>query len=782
MSALFSYLTGNSIRQNYHIFESGINMQVKGYVERIIFMSQENGHTIMEVALSSHEVNRIVKENPDVENEIEDNLVCTGTLYLIHPGEYVVFEGDFTVHPTYGLQFKVVRYEESKPEDSASVERYLGSGAIKGIGPALAARIVRHFKEDTLTVIEERPEELALIKGISKRMAMEIADQVAEKRDMRKAMIYLGDLGIGMNLAVKIYKAYGEDIYQILRENPYRLADDIEGVGFKIADEIARNAGVMMDSPFRIKSGILYTLMQAVANGHTYLPLNELLERSSNILAVEIDNFQDLLMEMVMARKITVRKIEDADVVYPLPLYNTELAVATKLCGLSSKYRVDQERFLKKLSSIERNENIVLDELQISAVKEAAANGLVVVTGGPGTGKTTTINAMIKYFEDDGMEIKLAAPTGRAAKRMTEATGYEAQTIHRLLELSGALSEDSQGAIFERNELNPLECDVIIIDEMSMVDVFLINNLLKAIPNGTRLILVGDANQLPSVGPGNVLMDIISSGVFPVVKLSKIFRQEEAGDIVVNAHKINKGELFEIGPSSKEFPYIKRIDANAIINATVTLIRDKLPKYTDSQINEIQVLTPTRKGSLGVERLNCVLQEYLNPKSDRKVEKELGGVIFREGDKVMQIKNNYKISWEIRGRHGIVVDTGMGVFNGDTGIIDNVNLFLGELTVKFDDEKYVTYSFKEADELEHAYAVTVHKSQGSEYPAVVLPLFDGPRMLMNRNILYTAVTRAKKCICVVGDDRVFYDMINNVNEHRRYSSLKLRIQEVAISE
>ena len=485
---------------------------------------------------------------------------------------------------------------------------------------------------------------------------------------------------------------------------------------------------------------------------------------------------------MIINRKITVRKIDDIDVVYPTSLYNTEISVANRLVSLDEKYNIDDRKIGIDIKIIEQDEKIELDNLQREAIMAAARNGVLVVTGGPGTGKTTTINSMIKYFENQGYDIKLAAPTGRAAKRMTEATGYDAQTIHRLLELSGLLSEDSTGAVFERNEHNPLEADVVIIDEMSMVDVFLMNNLLKAISVGTRLVLVGDANQLPSVGPGNVLKDIVESGRIEVVKLTKIFRQEAAGDIVVNAHKINKGEHFEIGPSSKEFPFIKRMDANSIINATVTLIKEKLPKYTNSDVNDIQVLTPTRKGNLGVERLNMILQGYLNPKSDNKVEKELNGVIFREGDKVMQIKNNYKISWEIRGRYGIPADEGMGVFNGDMGIVDNVNLFTSEITVKFEDEKYVTYSFKEADELEHAYAVTVHKSQGSEYPAVVLPLLDGPRMLMNRNILYTAVTRAKKCICVVGSENTFYEMVSNENEQKRYSSLARRIEEVGLSD
>ena len=636
-------------------------MKIKGYVERVIYTNEENGHSILEVTLSSEEVKNIIKENPDIEPDLSDELVCTGVLYLIHPGEYIVFSGNFVMHPSYGLQFKVTGYEETQPEDLATMERYLGSGAIKGIGPALAGRIVRRFKEDTFRIIEETPEELAGIKGISERMAMEIANQVAEKRDMRKAMLFLGKLGIGMNLSVKIYRKYGESLYGIIEENPYKLADDIEGVGFKIADEIARNSGVAMDSPYRIKSGILYMLQQATSNGHTYLPLDGLIERSQNILGTIINEPEDVLMDLIVSKKIVVRKIQENDVVYSSALYHTELAVAHKLIQLDTTYMVDEKKISGEIMDIEKCECIELDELQRNAVKAAVENGILIVTGGPGTGKTTTINTMIKYFENKGMKIKLAAPTGRAAKRMTEATGYEAQTVHRLLELSGILSEDSTNAMFERNEQNPLEADVIIIDEMSMVDVFLMNSLLKAVAVGTRLILVGDSNQLPSVGPGNVLKDIIESECFEVVKLTKIFRQEEAGDIVINAHKINAGEPFNIGPSSKDFPFIKRMDSNAIINATVTLLRDKLPQYTGSSMNDIQVLTPTRKGNLGVERLNSILQQFLNPKADHKVEKELNGVIFREGDKVMQIKNNYKITWEIRGQRGITVDNGMGV-------------------------------------------------------------------------------------------------------------------------
>ena len=597
---------------------------------------------------------------------------------------------------------------------------------------------------------------------------------------MRNAMLFLGKLGIGMNLAVKIYKEYGEKVYEIIENNPYKLADDMEGVGFKIADEIARNSGMELDSPFRIKSGILYALSAAVSAGHTYYPMDALIEEAGRLLGVFIAKPEEILTDLMIDRKVMVRDVDGIKAVYLYSVYHTELAIAHRLFALKFEDMPDEKAFDKDLHSIEKEENITLESMQREAVRASAGSGIVVITGGPGTGKTTTINTIIRYFERKGMDIMLAAPTGRAAKRMTEATGHEAQTIHRMLELSGILSDEISNASFERNETNPLETDVVIIDEMSMVDIFLMNSLLKAIADGTRLILVGDANQLPSVGPGNVLKDIIASGCFNTVRLAKIFRQEEAGDIVVNAHKINEGELFEIGPSSKDFPFIRRADANAIINALVTLVKVKLPAYTDCSPNDVQVLTPTRKGSLGVERLNTVLQQFLNPPSNSKVEKEIGSIIFREGDKVMQIKNNYKIPWEIRGRNGIPIETGMGVFNGDMGIVDNINLYLSEMTVRFDEERYVTYTFKETDELEHAYAVTVHKSQGSEYPAVVLPLLDGPRMLMNRNILYTAVTRARKCICIVGSEQTFYNMISNENEQKRFSSLDIRIKEAAI--
>ena len=742
----------------------------KGYVNKIVYRNEDNGYTVFELNIDS-----------------DDDLTCVGSVPYITEGEFVEVTGSYSEHAVYGQQLKLDTCEDIPPEDEKSVERYLASGAIKGIGAALASRIVRRFKADTLRIIEEEPERLAEIKGISQRMAMEISDSVTAKRDMRNAMMFLQDYGISMALAVKIYNQYGASVYTILRENPYRLADDITGVGFKIADEIARKAGISADSDFRIRSGIMYTLVQAAGNGHIYLPYEELVSQLEVLLDTHVADIDRQLVDLSIDKKIVVKELSDDNtediakdmsrrIVYGASYYYMEMAVAYALKALDVSVKIDEKSVLDRIHRIEKNEDIELDDMQRNAVLQAVSSGLLVVTGGPGTGKTTTINTIIRYFEGEGMEIRLGAPTGRAAKRMTEATGCEAQTIHRMLELSGA-PEDGKTASFMRNEDNPIDADVIIIDEMSMVDIFLMNSLLKAITAGTRLILVGDVNQLPSVGPGNVLRDIIDSERFTVVKLTKIFRQAKESDIIVNAHKINDGEKFLIGPTSKDFIFIKREEANNVLGAMITLISQKLPKYVDAQPFDIQVLTPTRKGLLGVERLNTVLQEYLNPKDAGKQEKEGSSTLFREGDKVMQIKNNYQLEWETRGKNGIAVDRGMGVFNGDMGVIDNINFYTEKVTVRFDDDRYVEYPFKQLEELELAYAVTVHKSQGSEYPAVVIPLLSGPRMLMNRNILYTAVTRAKKCVCIVGTEEVFYGMVDNTNEQKRYSTLAQRIRE-----
>uniref|UniRef100_UPI004029F83A SF1B family DNA helicase RecD2 n=1 Tax=Agathobacter sp. TaxID=2021311 RepID=UPI004029F83A len=729
---------------------------INGYVDHIIYRNADNGYTVLVMICDEEEV------------------TCVGTFSDIAEGENIEAHGSYTDHPTYGRQFAVKSFEEKAPKDEMAIERYLGSGAIKGVGIALAARIVRRFKSDTFRIIEEEPERLAEVKGISERKAMEIADQVNAKRDLRQAMIFLQQYGISTTLAVKIYNTYGQEIYGILKENPYRMADDVEGVGFRTADEIASRVGIRTDSDFRIRSGIQYALLQASNEGHTYLPMPELTQRASNLLQIEPEYIEKHYMNLAMDRKIIMRQVDDTTQIYASSFFYMEANTATMLKQLNASFDVPDIEIEERLRQIEKQTKMDLDEHQVEAVKEAVRNGLLVITGGPGTGKTTTINTIIRYFELEGMDIFLAAPTGRAAKRMSETTGFEARTIHRMLELNGGM-EGNAG--FERNEQNPLETDVIIIDEMSMVDISLMYALLKAIAAGTRLILVGDVNQLPSVGPGSVLKDIIDSNEFHTVKLTKIFRQASTSDIIVNAHKINRGEPVSLDNKSMDFFFLKRYEADKIINVTLQLIKQKLPKFVGASEYDIQVLTPMRKGLLGVERLNGILQMYLNPADKRKREKEHGSTIFREGDKVMQTKNNYQLEWEIRSKYGLCIDKGTGIFNGDMGIIEEINDFAETMTVSFDEGRMVEYPYKLLDELELAYAVTIHKSQGSEYPAVVIPLLSGPRMLMNRNLLYTAVTRAKKCVTIVGNDTTFNQMIENNSQLKRYSGLRDRLTE-----
>lgn len=748
--------------------EKKMSETVTGYIDHVIFRNEDNGYTVM------------VLKGMEEERE----LTCVGTFPAITQGAAIEASGNYTTHPVYGKQFQIASYVEKMPEDALAMERYLGSGAIKGIGAALAARIVRRFGDDTMRIVEEEPERLAEIKGISEKKAMEIAEQMTEKADMRHAMIFLQKYGISLKLGAKIYQKYGQTVYGVLQENPYRLAEDISGVGFRIADEIASRIGIHTDSDYRIRSGMLYTLLQASGEGHIYLPKEELFSRASGLLGVDSSYMEKHLMDMVVDRKLILKETEDGAVVYPTRYYYLELNSARMLCELNILCPEDEEMMEKRINRIEKETGTRLDEMQKQAVAAAASHGLFILTGGPGTGKTTTINAIIRYFEEEGAELRLAAPTGRAAKRMTEATGYEAQTIHRLLELNGMPEEEQEGRAvhFDRNSENPLEADVIIIDEMSMVDIALMHSLLLAVTAGTRLILVGDENQLPSVGPGNVLRDIIRSGCFPVVELKKIFRQASESDIVVNAHKINRGEQVTINNKSRDFFFLKRYDADIIIRVVIALIQEKLPRYVDAKPYEIQVLTPMRKGLLGVERLNQILQRYLNPPDEKKKEKEIGQRLFREGDKVMQVKNNYQLEWEILGRYKIPVDKGVGVFNGDTGIMTEINEFAETATVEFEDGRQAEYSFKQLEELELAYAVTIHKSQGSEYPAVILPILSGPRMLMNRNLLYTAVTRARKCVTVVGSETTFAEMIRNEKQQQRYSSLDRRIRELDESE
>ncbi|MEZ3485681.1 MAG: ATP-dependent RecD-like DNA helicase [Lachnospiraceae bacterium] len=732
---------------------------IKGYVEHIVFRNDENGYTVFHL------------------NNEDGEVTCVGNFHYIEEGELLELTGEYITHKLYGLQFKAESSRICEPEDLMSIERYLGSGSIKGIGASLAGRIVKRFKEDTFRIIEEEPERLAEIKGISERKAREISSQVSEKKDMRQAMIYLQKYGISATLAAKIYQHYGQNVYRVIEENPYQIADHVHGVGFKTADEIAARVGIHTDSDFRIRSGIFYTLLQSVNDGHVYLRQEALMHRSGELLGVEIRDIGKYLMDLAMEKKIVIKDEDDGRRIYSSRYYYMEMNMARMLHDLDVDYEQEEESLRRRLKAMEDKSGLSLDEKQRVAVLEAARHGIMVLTGGPGTGKTTTINAMIQFFESEGLDICLAAPTGRAAKRMTEATGYESQTVHRLLEVSGNPEEEGISG-FQRNEEKPLETDVIIIDEMSMVDLPLMSALLRAVIPGTRLILVGDCNQLPSVGPGSVLKDIIASECFSVVMLEKIFRQAGESDIVVNAHKINRGEEVVLDNKSRDFFFLKRQDANVIISVVITLIRNKLPGYVDAKPYDIQVLTPMRKGLLGVERLNGILQEYLNPGEPGKVEKEHGDRIFREGDKVMQIKNNYQLEWQILTRYGMAVDKGMGVFNGDMGIVKKINTYEETVTVEYDEHRIVRYPYPLLDELELAYAVTIHKSQGSEYPAVVIPLLNGPRQLFHRNLLYTAVTRARRCVTLVGSDQVFQEMIQNVNEQRRNTSLDQRIREL----
>ncbi|MCH5342396.1 MAG: ATP-dependent RecD-like DNA helicase [Acetatifactor sp.] len=736
---------------------------INGYVDHIIFQNNENGYTVMELIVDGDEV------------------TCVGTCKGLSQGENISATGDYMEHPVYGSQFKIHSYEVVAPRDSVSMERYLGSGAVRGVGPALAARIVKKFGDDTFRIIEEEPERLAEVKGISERKAQEIAIQMEEKKDLRDAMVYLQQFGISNALAVKIYDTYGTEIYSIMKENPYRLAEDINGVGFRIADEIAAKIGIHTDSDYRIRSGLLYTLFQAVGEGHCYLPMNILLERAHTLLRVKEEDIRPQVDNLMMDKKLVVRG-ENA---FAASYYYAELNCARMLYELNvpmleAETLPSQEGAArKKLERLAESLKMELDELQLEAAMECIRNGLFLLSGGPGTGKTTAINLIIRYFEAEGMDIYLAAPTGRAAKRMTEATGFEARTIHRLLELNSALSdEDTRRVNFERNEENPLEADVVIIDEMSMVDIHLFQSLLKAILPGTRLILVGDVNQLPSVGPGQVLRDLMNSSAFPMVILQKIFRQAEESDIVVNAHRINRGEQITLDNRSKDFFLLERNDINVIYKHMIQLIREKLPPYVNATPYDIQVLTPMRKGPLGCETLNGILQRYLNPPDAGKKEHVSGDTIYREGDKVMQVKNNYQLEWEIVSRYGIPIDKGMGIFNGDMGRIVEINEISATLVVEYDELRRVTYPFALLEELDLSYAITIHKAQGSEYPAVIMPLLGGPRMLFNRNLLYTGITRARNCVTILGSSDTVRGMIDNVSENRRFTALEQRIREL----
>lgn len=731
--------------------------QIEGIVENIIYQNKDTGYTVLELSTG------------------KELLTSVGSFNSISVGENICVKGEYVNHPLYGKQLKAISFKASIPNDIVSLERYLSSGAIKGVGPSIAHKIIQTFKDDTKRVIEEEPELLSKIKGISGKKAQDIAYQFEEKRDLRDAMIFLSQYGINGTLAVKLYKVYEDEIYYIIKQNPYKLSEDVRGIGFKTADEIARKVGIEKDSEFRIKSAVEYILYLNAEKGNTYMKVMDLFNETKFLLDIEIENdyFETLLSNMVIDRSI---KIEHSTDVYLNYYYKVEAEVAKRLLSINASVAdlnyekstaEDFEKFFKE-------KNILLDEMQFLFIKKSIENGVIILTGGPGTGKTTTINGIIQFFGAKNLKISLAAPTGRAAKRMSEATGYEAKTIHRLLEVNGVVNDKdaSSHGEFLRNEENPLETDVVIVDEMSMVDISLFNSLLKAIPLNCRLVMVGDIDQLPSVGPGNVLHDIIASERFSTVKLEKIFRQAMESDIVKNAHKVNNGEKIKLDNKSSDFFFIEESDAMHITARIWRLLSQKLPKYVDAKTSDIQVITPMKKGNLGTYKLNEDLQRALNPKAINKKEYELpNGKILREHDKVMQNKNDYKLDWIIKGMYDIPIETGKGVFNGDIGEVIEIDKLNKKVEVLYDENRYVKYDFTDLDEIELAYAITIHKSQGSEYPAIVIPILDVPRLLSNRNLLYTAITRAKKCVVIVGSEKALNYMIQNKNEVRRQTGL-----------
>ncbi|NLX71101.1 MAG: ATP-dependent RecD-like DNA helicase [Clostridiales bacterium] len=737
-------------------------VEITGIIEEIIFRNEDNGFTVMEVR-----------------DEDDRSLVtAVGSLPFANQGEKVRITGEWTMHPDYGQQIKIHYMESVVPATLDGMERYLASGLIKGIGPSTAKKLIEHFGMDVLNIIEFRPDRLTEVSGIGPARAEMIAASYAQHREIREVMIFLQTYGITATYAIKIYKMYGNHAIGIIKENPYRLADEVEGIGFKTADRIAQNIGVAFDSPYRIAAGVKYVLSHAAADGHTYLPRDILVERAAQLMEVDGSLVENAIVSLAVQQSIFVEEIEEQTAVYLAPFYYAEVGVCRRLLELSM---VDVEWGMTDiegmLKEFQKREKIIFAIKQREAILEALSNGVTVITGGPGTGKTTIINCIIKLMEQQGKTVVLAAPTGRAAKRMTETTGREAKTIHRLLEYSYG----DDGPYFQKDEDDPILADAVIIDEMSMVDVLLMNHLLKAIIPGTRLVLVGDVDQLPSVGPGNVLKDIISSGIIKVVRLTEIFRQAQESMIVLNAHRINQGHMPYLNVKGGDFFFDKKENPEVILDTIFDLICRRLPNFGNyDPMRDIQVLVPMRKGTLGVNNLNVEIQRILNPPSKQKREKTSRGILFREGDKVMQIKNNYRTTWK-RKMGGFVIEEGEGVFNGDIGYVQSIDHEEQSVVVLFDDDREVELDFSQLDELELAYAISVHKSQGSEFPVVIIPLAWGPPMLMTRNLLYTAVTRAREMVTIVGRERVIEAMVRNNYIEKRYSGLAHRFKKVFVA-
>jgi exodeoxyribonuclease V alpha subunit len=728
---------------------------LEGIIEDIIYKNEANGYTVCEI------------------REGKSSVTAVGYMPFVNAGETVRASGRWVKHPDYGDQFKVELYEKVLPQTADAIEKYLSSGIIKGVGPVTAAKIVKKFGSSALEVISTDPQRLSEIKGISLNKAIAIGNMFNEQKGLWEIVMFLQDYGISPSVCAKIYKAYAGQAISMIKENPYRLCEDIFGIGFKTADRIAMKLGIDPCSKFRLKSGIKYILTRAAANGHTYLPENALRENARLLLASENADIEDALLSLIFENTVQMERCAESNHIYLSPFYYAEHGVCKRLLGLSGdRFNTDMGCLEERLGKFQQEEGIRLDKLQQEAVREAMTNGVLVITGGPGTGKTTIIKCIIRLLMEEGHRIALAAPTGRAAKRMSEATGFEARTIHRLLEIGFTVNEDEM--LFQRNENNPIDADVIIIDEMSMVDILIMNHLLKAVPAGARLILVGDADQLPSVGPGSVLQDIISCNIIKTVRLAEIFRQDAESMIVVNAHMINRGEAPMLNSRDGDFFFMQRNGLDSIVSTIVELCRRRLPeRYGFDPMKDIQVLSPAKKGPAGVANLNIELQKALNPASRKKVEKAHRSVIFREGDRVMQVKNNYTLAWR---RPGSLLVDGIGVFNGDMGVILKIDTEASCVEVLFDDDRLVEYDFSMLDEIEPAFAVTVHKSQGSEFPVVVMPIFPGPQVLMTRNLLYTAVTRARKMVVMVGDETVLSGMVANKRENLRYSGLSDKLK------